>query len=87
MEITSVRIRKTFDTEPLRAVMSVTFDDCLAVHDVKLIYANDKYFTVMPSRKNAAGEFKDIVHPINAQFRQKMEEVLIKAYLDRPSAD
>ena len=80
MEITNVKIRKTFENEPLCAVMSVTFDDCIAVHDVKIINAGGRYFVVMPSRKNSQGEYKDIVHPINSSFRQKLEETLVEVY-------
>lgn len=86
MEITGVKIRKTFDDEPLKAVMSVTFDDCLAVHDVKIIYAREKFFVVMPSRKNQNGEYKDIVHPINSDFRKKLEDTLIEAYKEQLEA-
>lgn len=82
MEITDVKIRKTFEDQPLKAVLSVTFDDCLAVHDVKIIYAREKYFVVMPSKKTQTGEYKDIVHPINASFRKKLEETLIAEYLE-----
>ena len=81
MEITDVKIRKTFDGQPLRAVMSITLDNCIAVHDVKIIYASDRYFVVMPSKKTHIGEYKDIVHPINAEFRSKLEEALIGEYL------
>ncbi len=81
MEITDIKIRKTFDDHPLKAVMSVTLDDCLAIHDVKIIFAREKYFVVMPSKKTGAGEYKDIVHPINAAFRKKIEETLIAEYL------
>ena len=81
MEITDVKIRKTFDDQPLRAVMSITLDDCIAVHDVKIIYAKDKYFVVMPSKKTRDGEYKDIVHPINPEFRGTLEDVLIGDYL------
>ena len=82
MEITDVKIRNTFDNQPLRAVMSITLDNCIAVHDVKIIYASDKYFVVMPSKKNQNGEYKDIVHPINAEFRSKLEEVLIGKFME-----
>lgn len=81
MEITDVKIRKTFDDQPLRAVMSITLDDCIAVHDVKIIYAKEKYFVVMPSKKTRDGDYKDIVHPINPEFRGKLEDVLIGEYL------
>ena len=63
MIITDVKIRKTFDEGPMKAVASVTFDNELALHDVKVIYARDKYFVVMPSRKNPDGTYRDIVHP------------------------
>ena len=43
MKITDIKIRKVFDDEsPLKAVVSVTFDDQLALHDVKVIYAKEK---------------------------------------------
>ena len=64
----------------MKAIASVTFDDCLAVHDVKVIYARDRYFIVMPSRKNPDGTYRDIVHPINSEFRAELERTLIDAY-------
>ena len=64
MEITDIKIRKLFDDGPMKAVVSVTFDDQLAVHDIKVIYAKDKFFIVMPSRKNPDNSYRDIVHPI-----------------------
>lgn len=80
MEITDIKIRKTFEEGPLRAILSVTFDDSLALHDVKIINADSRQFVVMPSRKNADGTYKDIVHPINSDFRRKLEEKLLSAY-------
>ncbi len=80
MEITDIKIRKTFEEGPLRAILSVTFDDSLALHDVKIINADSRQFVVMPSRKNADGTYKDIVHPINSAFRKKLEEKLLAAF-------
>ncbi len=80
MEITDIRIRKTFDEGPLKAILSVTFDECLALHDVKIINADSRFFVVMPSRKNADGTYKDIVHPINSSFRKKLEDAALSAY-------
>ena len=74
MEITDVKIRKIFDEGPMKAVVSLTFDNALALHDVKVINARDKFFVVMPSRKNPDGTYRDIVHPINAEMRQTLEE-------------
>lgn len=80
MNITDVKIRKLFEDGPMKAIASVTFDDQLAVHDIKVIYARDKYFIVMPSRKNADGTFRDIVHPINGAFRAELETAVLQAY-------
>ena len=80
MQITDIKIRKTFENGPLKAILSVTFDDSLALHDVKIINADNRFFVVMPSRKNADGTYKDIVHPINSEFRHLLEEKLLAAY-------
>jgi stage V sporulation protein G len=80
MQITDVKVRKLFEEGPMKAIVSVTFDAQLAVHDIKVIYARDKYFIVMPSRKNPDETYRDIVHPINSQFRAALEKAVIDAY-------
>ena len=80
MQITDVKVRKLFHDGPMKAIVSVTFDGQLAVHDIKVINARDKFFIVMPSRKNPDETYRDIVHPINAQFRGMLEAALIEAY-------
>ena len=82
MTITDIKIRKLFDEGPMKAIVSVTFDHALAVHDIKVIYARDKFFIVMPSRKNPDGTYRDIVHPINSQFRAELEKVIINAFYE-----
>ena len=80
MKITNIKIRKLFDEGPMRAVVSVTLDDQMALHDIKVICAAEKYFIVMPSRKNPDGTYRDIVHPINADFRNHLESAVLRAY-------
>ena len=80
MQITDIKVRKLFDEGPMKAIVSATFDGQLAVHDIKLINTHDKFFVVMPSRKNPDDTYRDIVHPINAQFRAMVEDAVIAAY-------
>ena len=80
MKITDIKIRKTFTEGPMKAIASVTFDNQLVVHDIKIIYAKEKYFIVMPSRKNPDDTYRDIVHPINAEFRTILEDAVKAAY-------
>ena len=78
MQITDIKVRKIFEDNPLRAVVSVTFDDELAVHDIKVVNANNKTIIIMPSKKTPDGTFKDIVHPINMQFREKLRTAILE---------
>ena len=80
MKITDIKIRKLFDDGPMKAIASITFDGQLAVHDIKVINAREKLFIVMPSRKNPDDTYRDIVHPINSQFRSALEASVIAAY-------
>ena len=82
MQITDVKIRKIFDEGPMKAIVSVTFDGQLAVHDIKIINARERSFIVMPSRKNPDETFRDIVHPINAEFRRALEAAVLEAYTE-----
>ncbi|MBQ3225973.1 MAG: septation regulator SpoVG [Clostridia bacterium] len=80
MEITDIRIRKINLDSKMKAVVSVTFDNCLVIHDIKVIEGQDKLFVAMPSRKTPEGEFKDIAHPINMDMRDKLEHGILDKY-------
>ena len=79
--ITDVKISMVnAENSKLRAVASIIIDDCLALHDIKIIEGNEGEFIAMPSRKTPSGEFKDIAHPINTETRELMRDVILKAY-------
>ena len=80
MEITDVKIRNIIAEGRLRAVVSVTFDNMLAVHDIKIVQGDERIFVAMPSRKDENGVFRDIVHPISPSSRQLLEETILEAY-------
>lgn len=80
MEITDVKVRKIMSEGRLRAVVSVTIDDMLAVHDIKVVQGDERLFVAMPSRKDENGVFRDIVHPISASARKLFEESILEAY-------
>ena len=84
MVITDVKIRKIFEEEgPLKAVASVVFDDCLAVHDIKVIEARDKQFVVMPTVKMANGTYRDTVHPMTSELREELTARILDEYVAR----
>ena len=82
MQITDIRIRHMEQDGKLRAVVSVTFDDKLAVHDIKIIESQGKLFLAMPSRRMANGTFRDSVHPITSDFRNELERTVLEKYYE-----
>ena len=81
MKITDIRIRIVKkDDNKLKAVASLTIDDCFAVHDIKVIDGNQGLFIAMPSKKAADGEYRDIAHPINSSTRDAIQNIILDAY-------
>ncbi|MFO1518367.1 MAG: septation regulator SpoVG [bacterium] len=79
MEITEVRVFP-MNEDKLKAYATVTFDNCFVVRDLKIISGNSGLFVAMPSKKRKDGTFKDIAHPLNNDFRAKIEKVVLEAY-------
>ena len=81
MKISDVRVRLVKkDDSKLKAVASITIDDCFVIHDIKVIDGTDGHFVAMPSRKTSDGEYKDIAHPINSETRQTVIDAVIEAF-------
>jgi len=79
MEITQVRVFPV-DDEKLKAFVSVIFDDCFVVSDIKIIEGQQGLFISMPSKKRKNGTFRDIAHPLNNETRRRFEEQIIASY-------
>lgn len=81
MEITSVKIRKVEkENSRMKGIASVVVDNAIAIHDIRIIEGDNNLFIAMPSRKTPAGEYKDIVHPINQEVRTMFEKEILDAY-------
>ncbi len=79
MEITEVKVFP-IQEEKLKAFVSVVFDQCFMVNDIKIIQGRDGLFISMPSRKKKNGEFKDVAHPLNNETRRMIEEQVLAEY-------
>ncbi len=80
MEVTDIKIRRIVTEGRLRAVVSITIDNMLAVHDIKIVQGDERLFVAMPSRKDENGIFRDIVHPISVSSRNAIESEILDAY-------
>ena len=79
MEVTDVRVFPV-EEEKLKAFVSVIFDDCFVVSDIKIINGNNGLFISMPSKKRKNGTFRDIAHPLNNETRKMIEERILARY-------
>ncbi|MDR2733089.1 MAG: septation regulator SpoVG [Spirochaetota bacterium] len=84
MKITDILVKKVQGEGRLKAYVSVTFDNCFAVHNMKVIDGKNGIFVAMPSRKTNKGEFKDVAHPINMEFRTVLQDFVLEAYAKAP---
>ena len=80
MQITELRLRKVENEGKLKAYVTVTFDNCFVVHNVKIIEGKTGLFIAMPSRKTANGEYKDVAHPISPDFRNELQDKILADY-------
>jgi stage V sporulation protein G len=82
MEITEIRIhpQQPGHHPNLKAFVTITFDGCFAVRNMKIVEVEGRTILCMPSRKLQDGSFKDVAHPINAEFRAHLEREVFSAY-------
>ena len=82
MKITDIRIFPV-DEPKLKAFVSIIFDHCFIISDIKIIEGNNGLFLSMPSKKRRDGTFKDIAHPLNSETRKMLEDAVISAYKEQ----
>ena len=83
LKITDVRIR-LFQNEDskLKAVASITIDDCFVVHDIKILQGTEDNYIRMPNHKTADGQSKDVAHPIKTETREEISKIVLAKYAE-----
>jgi len=78
MIITEIRLAVS-DDRKIRAYANITFDNQLVIHGIKVLDGKKGLFIAMPSKRSGE-KFKDIVHPMNTEFREKIQEQILAEY-------
>ena len=79
MTITQVKVFPVQE-EKLKAYVSIVFDACFLVSDLKIIQGPTGLFLSMPSKRKKNGEFKDVAHPLNRETREMLEKRIFEEY-------
>lgn len=82
LQITQVKVRPVPAEagSRLKAFATIIFNDSLVINDIKIIEGKERLFIAMPSRKTKEGSYVDVVHPINIQTRQMVEDAILTQY-------
>lgn len=79
MKVTEVKVFPV-NEDRLKAYVSVTFDNCFVVRDLKVIQGTSGLFVAMPSKKRKDGQFRDIAHPLNQETRAMIEDAIFAEF-------
>lgn len=79
MEITEVKVFPV-NEDKLKAYVTIIFENCFVVRDLKIINGNTGLFVAMPSKKRKDGTFRDIAHPLNSEMRSELEKRVLAEY-------
>jgi stage V sporulation protein G len=79
MKITEVKIYPT-DEDLVKADVTITFDNCFMISEIKIIKSRDGLLVSMPSRQQSDGTHWDIAFPANAETRNMIEQAILAQY-------
>ena len=79
MQITAVKVSVVEDPS-LKAVATLTFDDCFVVKGIKVVRGEQGLFVAMPSRKLPDGTYQDVAFPTTAELREEIRAIILQRY-------
>jgi len=80
MNITKVKVTKLNSDSKIKAMASVTFDDCFVVTGLKVMEGANGLFVSMPSRKGKDEKYYDICFPVTKDTRELIQDFVLKEY-------
>jgi stage V sporulation protein G len=80
MKMQAKVISRFDENSKIKAIITVTLEDCFVINGVKVIGSKDKgLYVAMPSHK-VGDAYKDICHPITSEMRKAISDVVMNAY-------
>ncbi|MEM2925122.1 MAG: SpoVG family protein [Methanocellales archaeon] len=87
IEINVKVYRVRSENRALRAYVNATIGNEFAVHGIKVMENEKGLWVAMPRQKDAAGEYRDIFHPITKEARDRLIEAVLNAYRGEKTAE
>jgi stage V sporulation protein G len=79
MKITEVTIHPT-NEDLVRAYVSIVFDNCFAVGEIRVMQGPTRLFVSFPAKKQRDGSDRQLAYPANAETRMIFQRLIIAEY-------
>jgi len=79
MQTTEVRIYPT-NEDLVKAYVTITFDNCLMIREIRVIQGPTGLFVSFPSEKQRDGTHRQLAYPANAETRMMIQRVILAEY-------
>jgi stage V sporulation protein G len=79
MQITEITIHPTNDGL-VRAYVSIVFDNCFMVGEIRVIQGPTGFFVSMPAKKQRDGSDRELAYPANAETRMMIQRLILAEY-------
>ena len=80
MNITKVKVTVLSGDGNLKAMASITIDDCFVVTGIKVMSGSNGLFIGMPSRKGKDDKYVDICYPVTKDTREAIQDIILAEY-------
>lgn len=80
LEITDIKLKRLNNLGRFLGEASVTINDCLVIHNIKIIQLDGKRIASFPQKQLPNGNYVDVVHPITSDFRKYIEDYIFEMY-------
>ena len=79
MQVAKVRIYPT-NEDLVRAYVTIVFDNCLIVREIRVIRGATGLFVSFPAKKQRDGSHRQLAYPANAETRMMFQRVILAEY-------
>ena len=79
MQITEITIHPT-NEDLVRAYVSIVFDNCLKVEEIRVMQGPTGLFVSFPAKKQRDGTHRQLAYPTNAETRNMIQRVILAEY-------
>jgi stage V sporulation protein G len=79
MQITEITIHPT-NEDSVRAYVSIVFDHCFMVEEIRVIQGPTGLFVSFPAEKQWDGTHRQLAYPANAETRRMIQQAILAEY-------